>query len=233
MKKQLLVLASVLALVGFAQAGFDSVTYNGHVTTTGIDGSGDVQSTVNVTQFNNAIAGVHGDQVGATLIQVTLTVSGEIYGSGTYANTSGSAANGYEVVLKGNSLNQNILFGNGTQNAFLALTYDQTFNLPVGSTPINPDSSYTDGSPQYYTSTPDMTPFKGSGNVAAMNITWIGKWNADETANVKFTPDTIHGTADWTVTYDYATIPEPATVGLLAMGGLVLGLRRRFFSKKA
>lgn len=122
------------------------------------------------------------------------------------------------------NLNQgSITLGNDTLQASAAPGYSQRLSVAPGTTQITPS---TGSASDEETFTTGLSAFIGDGSVNNMTVAFDGSWGAtgmrggDGISIVSYT-----GTADWTVTYEYANlaaVPEPGTLALMGFGGVVL-----------
>jgi len=100
----------------------------------------------------------------------------------------------------------------------------QAFNLPAGVTaPYGPISASADAN-YTYTLPADMASFIGTGTMSLPGITQSTEIITGGGGNIVASLNTLSGATVW-VTYTY--IPEPGSLALLALGGVVMLLRKR------
>ena len=224
MTTKITAMAVVLAIAGMVQA--NTVTYTDTVTTPGGYQPGDTIS-VTVPQFDNTVAGKNGDQVGAILTGVTLSlVTAQESANFNFLNNDGGPE-AIKVTLYGGT----ITFGNGTKDTVTTLSYVNTFNdVPTGSSSIPNVQTGTGSSINPFGT--GLSSFEGSGNVGSMTIAFAGAFGGQGWTSGSFGTDGFGGAAEWSVTYDYSPIPEPCSMALFGVGAGVLALRRRFGKNK-
>ena len=220
--KKIIAVATVLAMAGMIQAA--TVTYSDSVSGVNVPGS----ISVNVQQFDNTVAGIHGNQLGAVLNKVTLSlVTATETCDFNFLNKQDATT--WTVTLD----NGNITFGNGSKQTVATTTFSKELPVPHGASGTDPFKTGSASSGNDFTTS--LSAFEGSGNVATMTVGFAGTWDIAGLGGGSLAgPDVWTGEATWSVTYDYtpASVPEPASMALLGIGGLVVALRRRF-SKKA
>lgn len=213
-----------LALVAMTAAAHAALS--GSVTSA-IGSNPTVVNLDNVDQFNTSLG---------TLNKVTLTISGTQTALLSLHNIHEQTEQwSVSAINPAISLG----FGKGEQTT---ADYDLSWPKLGKTVTVNPsgDTPYNTGTfkggasagTMEYTGA-DMAPFIGNGKVADLNVLFYGGWGASGMTDSDGVSVTSYsGTGNWIVSYDYTPVPEPCTMALMGLGGLVVAFRRRF-SKKA
>lgn len=211
-------------LLGNAHAA--TVSYSGSVNDVDIFNPYGVAEVL-VSQFDNSITGVNGDQLGATLNSVTLVLSGSQYAELLLSNAAGEGETWYVYLVNGS-----VIFGDGPldtdMNVGQTVTFGAQVQIPAGpsETSVIPGTIEAIGT-GVETFTTGLDVFYGNGTLS-QNIYFSGGWGVmgltagDSIGNPVYT-----GAADWSVIYDYTPVPEPSVAMLLVAGGVSMALRRR------
>lgn len=183
-------------------------------------------TTVGLTQFNAEVAATQDGGIASqyTLTKVVLGLDSTVYGTISFKNNSAATVNPTYYYSGYSRLEYD---ANTTANE----TY--THNLAIGTVASGATVSKTINN-------------LGSGAVTSPDITsdlagFIGAGNANTTLYFPVSGTFYSGGVDFTTTvavqgkatvsatyyYNYEPIPEPSTLALLAMGGVVVILRRR------
>lgn len=208
--------AAVLATAGLAQAATSTQQLNFSFA---LPSPG--SQTLNFTQFND---------LGGTrqLVSVDLTVDGSITGNVFAQNTTAAAINDFTVTLSGS------LFGAGPTGLGVSVAPLPSTSLPVTLAPqgyagdlVN-YGTMTIGDTNTGSTTSNLASYVGTGNVAVVISGAEGFGDNAAPGDVTLTPSAEGGWGSATLTYHWVSVPEPATLGLLALSGLVLLRRPRF-----
>jgi len=186
-----------------------------------------------MTDFSNVLSVDQFDPALGTLNQVTLTVTGRLYGGGKFENFNSSPVDDSMRYILDQSLDITqgltaLLGMDKTTDTTLTVNvpaYDGTFDYGGTSGDTETPFDVTDDDVFTYTLTVDLAPFIGTGTV---NFDAV----ADATATIYGANGVVCGTYSYAqatveVVYDYTPIPEPATITLLGLGALALLWRKR------
>jgi hypothetical protein len=185
------------------------------------------------TDFSNVLSVDQFDPALGTLNQVTLTVTGRLYGGGVFENLNGSPVDSSMRYILDQSLDITqgltaLLGMTKTTDTTLTINvpaYDGTFDYGGTSGYTETPFDVTDDNVFTYTLTLDLAPFIGTGTVDFDAV-------ADATATVYPANGVVCGTYSYAqatieVVYDYTPVPEPATMCLAGIGAVALLLRKR------
>jgi len=191
-----------------AGAQASSMFYTGSV---GIDAPG--STTVPITQFDTQ--GGTRTLTGVKLELVTAKMSANI----TLINADVAAD--WTVTLNSGT----VTFGESGSTTVANLISTTPESLGAGQTLTGDFVSNTGTAFSNYGSIANLI---GTGTYNGMTVTFAGNWGASGMAG----GDDLHvntfiGEASWKVTYTY-DVPEPTSLGLLALGAMAVGMRRRF-----
>ncbi len=228
--KKITAMAAVLAMAAVTQAATVTTTGAGWVKYSDT-ASGSVDNPINVTvqQFNN----ISGTYAGATLNSVTLSLVDTTASADVTVNNTGSSSRDITVTFSGG-----LRFGNGAKNVTDNLTLAETIYTVGAKSSYGPVALTTDAATanHSFNSASGLSAFIGTGDIASMAISLVGSWGGYGWTSGGVESGNNKMTGTWSVRYDYSEapgpVPEPASMALLGIGGLVVALRRRF-SKKA
>ena len=217
--KGLLVLACI-ALAAGAQAASYAVSGSA---SSAVPGS----ISVNVTTFDSSL----GTLTGVNLSLVNAKESATM----RLVNGSGHSDESWSVVLNNGIISftdgshaSNVIWDNDG-NA-LTTSYVSTYTaFGNATTPIAPSTPFGSANQTYLAG---LAGYVGNGVslVSGMTVDFYGSYGVNGLVGGDgYFVDTYTGSADWSVTYTY-DVPEPTSLGLLALGAMALGMRRR--SKK-
>lgn len=219
-------ITTVVAVFLLGNAHAATVSYSGSVKDVDIVYPSGMAEVI-VQQFDNNVAGLNGDQLGATLNSVTLVLTSSQYAELLLTNAQGENET-WTVALSFGS----IVFGDGMldddMNVSQSVTYSANISVEDGpsSMPFIPGTIMGIGSgvETYYGG---FEAFVGSGTIS-QNVYFLGGWSAQGmTGSDAFGVPVYTGAADWSVIYDYTPVPEPSVAMLLVAGGVSMALRRR------
>jgi hypothetical protein len=191
----------------------------------------DFTDTMSVAQFDASLG---------TLEQVKLTLTGQLYGAGLYENTNSTPYTNTHgrarwwldqglVEIQQSTAGTLLSLSSSADSGYVYVAplpaYDgiTDFAGPSGRTVVladlNKEEIYT------YTSPADLAAFTGSGQVAFdVNGTAYVTISTSGMSGFTVGSESLGG-ASVEVEYTY-NIPEPATMGLLALGGLLIRKKR-------
>lgn len=159
-----------------------------------------------------------------TLISVELWVNASMQTVITVTNTGGSASSGtaktelqFSVQDAGDHLNV-------PEIDMFSSNYSFT-NLPAGQHVTSGTITKSGTDDQFYYDAGTLAAFTGLGTIVLDASTYTLAWVAYNGGNTDASQVT-NASATAKVTYEYNPVPEPATMGLLALSGLAL-IRRR------
>lgn len=234
MKKTSLIIATLVALTGIAQAAQVWDIANNKVTDSrsiNFNNTGTLAIT-DILQFNSATAafeeGVAGSYV---LTSVTLAISGSsMAGSFLFLNTLPTSG---VITSASFDAGQGLTFTAAGSSTMQTMTYT-ALGLPIT---MDPNSSFEQffnpemGVPGSRTINSGLAAFTGTGNLADTSASFSAKTLSGGDAGTGVI-GYGSGVANFSVTYNYALVPEPTSMALLALGCAVLGLRRRNRTQK-
>jgi len=248
--KALAAVAAVVALAGLAQA--QTVTYSSSSTYS--SGAGTYSQTATIGEFYPNSSSVEltfnsfNASAGQSLTSVTIESSLSTWGgSFTVLNLGGTPAASASVQF-GTSVNLSSSTSYVLPSGVSPLTAYTSGSSGILAANGNSGDSYTlngasAGSPAVSSSGPQSgttffytkgNPFNSMGNTFNVNFVATGYssyagGNVQETINPQLAAGSVK------VVYNYSgsplPVPEPASVGLLVVGGLAVVLRRRFMKK--
>ena len=208
-----------LVLILSASAPADIVTYNYSQPTTTTNWT----ETFAVQQFNPALG---------TLNSVTLNLDGDLSQTFQFENLDGPG-----TITFSNGLTTGCMFeleySGGSNLLLLDIENTPTYafddfdgNIDFTGTSGNTDTvGVIDSFFDVFTDVPTLSAFTGTGTIDLDAIATGRSYYEATSGNIIVGVMTTAG-ADVSVTYDY-TIPEPATIGLLALGSAALIRRKR------
>lgn len=198
-----------------------------HAATSIVTGTASGTGAVNVQQFDPSL----GTLSGVTLSLANASQSATIELDNADGNPDPET---WTVTLTGGA----ITFGNASQTVTANPSHLQGYQVPNGNTILYPTTEAVSAGPTAYTGS--LADFIGAGYVPDMSVSFSGSWSVSAPQNPRqgwkdnqhfWSVTASGGSVDWTVAYEYTPVPEPCSMGLLALGGLVVVLRRRFGQK--
>lgn len=209
MKSKGLLVVACIALAAGVQAA-ETMFYTGSV---GITAPG--STAVPIIQFDT-LGGTR------TLTGVKLElVTAQEYANLTLFNSDVAAA--WTVTLNGGT----VTFGEGGNTTVANLISSTPQAMGAGQTLTGDFASNVATASSNYGALANLV---GSGTYNGMTVTFDGTWSgAGMQSGDSIVINSFIGEAGWKVTYTYE-VPEPTSLGLLALGAMALGMRRR--SKK-
>jgi hypothetical protein len=178
-----------------------------------------------ITDWNNSLMFQQFDSSLGTLQSVTIDLSAIYTTILTVTNNAASSSEGTATT----QLQLTLTGGNG-----VGLAIDQTFPSPAFSYSLAPGGSTTSGTFQttatatgVYSAAAILNDFTGSGSVTLPISTYTQAWlgNTGGVSSIsQYTTAGLTGTA--TYTYAETNVPEPATLILMGVALLVIGLWR-------
>jgi len=229
MNKKITAMTIVLALAGMAQAA--TVTYSSGTAISSSQSSSTATisaSTLGVQQFDSSLGTLTGVTLTVNVIETTrVLVENTSSGTADITVTFDTGANYIKLTANGgySSEKQGITFSSTDESQTLAAgeTLDtgvHNSNAQTASVTINNSS--------------DLAAFIGNSTVSGVSLVIYNPTSVDTTGD-KYSASTTRGASTtWTVTYTYtpSEVPEPVSMALFGVGGLVIGLRRRFGKHK-
>ncbi|MEN6384435.1 MAG: PEP-CTERM sorting domain-containing protein [Phycisphaerales bacterium] len=212
--KKILVVLFVLALSISSQANI--ISYSDSIT-----GLFDLVETRDllIPQFDSSLG---------TLNSVTVNFSTAIQGSVGFENLKRFAGGNFAITVNTHGM---VVLDYAVISNFLD---QQTYNTTLGAYDGTLDyagtsgtilATYSDADTMQYTLTSDFTRFLGNSNVIFPILAESVADSISKPSNSSSELNTT-GQASVTVTYDFTPVPEPATIAVLALGGLLFKRKR-------